>query len=120
MDHKPCEECRRAFAITRRDTPAERERKKNGPPCASCRPEVHPYNAEACRIYMRCAGQLVVGPMGAPLDINVLAVKCIMDLEGTANQGEVMEQVQHLAGIVLHEQARERERRAEEKQRQER
>ncbi|MGD9643918.1 MAG: hypothetical protein AB7V08_14415 [Elusimicrobiales bacterium] len=117
MGHLPCEECRRAYAITKWDTPAEREHKKAGPPCAACRPEVHPYNAEASSLYMRCAGQLIVGPMGAPLDINVLAVKCIMDLEGTANQAEVMQQVQHIAGIVLHEQAKERERRAEDKQR---
>ena len=54
---------------------------------------------------MRCAGQVIVGPMGDRIDINVLAVKTIMDLEGVGNQAEVMEQVQTLAGLVFREQA---------------
>lgn len=43
---------------------------------------------------------------GGAVDINVIAVKTIMDLEGVEDQAECMLKVQTLAGIVLAEQAK--------------
>lgn len=67
----------------------------------------------AFAVYQRCAGQLIFSGMGDPVDINVLAVRCIMELEELPHQAETMEKVQLLARTVLGEQARERERRRE-------
>lgn len=43
------------------------------------------------------------------MDINVVAVKTIMDLEGVEDQAECMRKVQMLSNIVLSEQAKKRE-----------
>lgn len=43
---------------------------------------------------------------GGAVDINVVAVKTIMDLEGIEDQAECMSKVQTLAAIVLSEQAK--------------
>lgn len=111
MGRSSCEDCRRAFEPTRWDTPAEKKKKAGGPPCAACRPETHPDNATACRIYLRCARQLIVGPMGGAIDINLQAVELVMHREGIpeSDRNEVMEQVHTLAGIVIREQAAEAE-----------
>ena len=103
------------FAPSRWDTPADRERKRPGPPCRTCCPELHADNARAYALYARCAGQLIVGPMGEPIDINVLAVACVMDRQGIplAEQDELLEQVQRLSGVVLREKAAEAERKRE-------
>ncbi|EHJ49492.1 hypothetical protein DFW101_3496 [Solidesulfovibrio carbinoliphilus subsp. oakridgensis] len=84
------------------------ERKKNGPPCGKCRPDIAPGNVEAYGIWSRCRGQLILG-FGGAVDINVVAVKTIMDLEEVEDQRECMAKVQTLAAIVLSEQARKRE-----------
>ena len=43
---------------------------------------------------------------GGAVDINVIAVKTIMDLEGVEDQAECMKKVQLLAALVLTEQAK--------------
>ncbi|MGE4536549.1 MAG: hypothetical protein AB7D37_05680 [Desulfovibrio sp.] len=115
VDRKPCEECRRTFKVTRWDTPEEREKKKHGPPCDTCRPKEHPFNADCFRIYKRCTNQLIVAGMGNAIDINLLAVEMVMRLERIPerDQLELMDQVQELARVVLGERAREAERKRE-------
>lgn len=107
MGRKPCGECRATFASSKWDTPADRERKKHGPPCAACLPRLHPDNATAYAIYLQCSGQLILSPMGGALDISIPAVKIVMDLKGIPDQDqdEILEQVQTLAGRVIREQA---------------
>lgn len=119
MGRSSCDDCRTAYAPTRWDTPAEREKKKNGPPCATCRPSVHPDNATAHAMYQRCSGQLIYAPMGGAVDINILAVKCVMDLKRITerDQDEILEQVQALAGVIIYERAKDAERRREDKER---
>lgn len=78
------------------------------PPCATCRPELHPDNAEAHAIYLRTCNQLITS-MGGVLDINVLAVTTIMDLEGIADRRECMAKVQRIARTVISEQRRDHE-----------
>jgi hypothetical protein len=53
--------------------------------------------------------------MGGAIDINILAVACVMDRKGIPleDQDELMEQVQQLAGVVLRERAAEAERKRE-------
>ncbi|MHC1788517.1 MAG: DUF1799 domain-containing protein [Solidesulfovibrio sp.] len=103
-----CEDCRRAYAPTRWDTPADKERKRDGPPCSTCRPEVRPGNAEAYAIWARCSGQLIFAGMGQAVDINILAVMGLMDRIGIPfeEQDELLMKVQMLSGIVLGEQAK--------------
>jgi len=48
---------------------------------------------------------LILG-FGGAVDINVIAVKTIMDLEGVEDQAECMWKVQLLAATVLGEQAK--------------
>lgn len=57
--------------------------------------------------------------MGEKIDVNVLAVKCIMDLMRLRDrdQDECMEKVQYLAGVVFREQAREVKRKRDGKKR---
>ncbi len=76
---------------------------------------MHRDNAIACRVYLRCARQLIVGPMGGAIDINLQAVELVMHREGIpeGDRNEVMEQVHTLAGIVIREQAAEAEARRE-------
>uniref|UniRef100_I2Q2N2 Uncharacterized protein n=1 Tax=Desulfovibrio sp. U5L TaxID=596152 RepID=I2Q2N2_9BACT len=64
-------------------------------------------------VYKRCSKQVIVGQEGEPIDINVLAVKCVMDLMGVRDQDECLEKVQLLAGIIIDEQTGERERKRE-------
>ena len=68
---------------------------------------MHPGNAQAYAIYSRCSGQLIIGGMsGIPLDINVEAVKTIMELEEVQNQRLCMQKVQFLARVILDENAK--------------
>ena len=76
---------------------------------------MHPGNTSAYALYQRCADQLIVGPMGGAVGINILAVKCVMDLMRIPGreQDDLMLQVQELAGLIIGERARERERQEE-------
>lgn len=62
-----------------------------------------PGNRDAYAVWCRCSGQLILGFAGA-VDVNILAVKCLMDLEGLEDQAATLEKVQVLARIVLDEQ----------------
>ena len=64
-------------------------------------------------MYGRCAGQVIVGPMGDRIDINVLAVRCVMELMRVRDEDACLEQVQFLAGVVFNLQAREAQRKRE-------
>jgi len=103
MDNRTdCDTCRAVYAPSRWDTAADRERKKNGPPCATCRPEVLPENSLKVEVYRRCCGQWIMS-MGGAVDINLLAVKCVLDLmrvEESA-QLELLEDVQFMAQTAI-------------------
>lgn len=76
---------------------------------------MHPGNATAYALYQRCADQLIIGPMGGVVGLNTLAVKCTMELMRIPfrEQDALMLQVQELAGLIIGERARERERQEE-------
>lgn len=104
----PCNQCVAAYTPSWWDKPEVAAKKAGGPPCGDCRPPLHPDNAVAHDIYLRTCNQLIVAPMGGALDINILAVKAMMDLDGLDNetQRETMAQVQALARVVIGEQRR--------------
>lgn len=64
-------------------------------------------------MYHRCSGQLIVGPAGDPIDINIVAVERFMGVVGVVDQADCLEKVQFLAGIIFSEQAKERQRKRE-------
>jgi hypothetical protein len=57
-------------------------------------------------IYQRCSGQLIMD-MGGPVDINILAVKLMMEMESVEDQRECLHRVQILASNVIGEQRKE-------------
>ena len=82
--------------VSRWDDPETRAKKRNGPPCETCRPRLDPANLEITRVYEQCAGQWIMGFSGA-VDINIPAVKIVMDLEGVTDQRRVLNGVRTLA-----------------------
>lgn len=102
VDRTDCDTCQAVYAPSRWDTDADRARKKDGPPCGTCRPDVLPTNALAVDVYRRCSGQMVMS-MAGPVDINLLAVKCVMEWMRVppAEQWHLFEQVQLLAQSVI-------------------
>jgi len=89
----PCEECKAVFLPNHWDTAEDKKRKAPGPPCDTCKPEYLEINADAIQIYQICSGQLIMAPMGGPIDINILAVKTAMDLYEIEDQKECLEKV---------------------------
>lgn len=71
-----------------------------------------PGNEEAWMIYSRCSGQ-VIGDMGGPVDINVLAVLAVMELEGIEDKRDCLSRVQTLAWGVIGEQRKKDSRESE-------
>jgi len=61
-----------------------------------------PGNIEAAGIYRLCSGQWrTAGLSGARIDLDVTAVKVMMDLEGVDDQRECLSKVRDIARIVL-------------------
>jgi len=54
-----------------------------------------PENEDVARVYMATRRQVIVGASRV-IDINVVAVKTMMDLYGIENQAECMERVRDL------------------------
>ena len=50
-------------------------------------------NQEASNVYMMTRGQLLMSGMGDVIDINITAVKTVMDLYGIKDQQQVFEKV---------------------------
>jgi hypothetical protein len=50
-------------------------------------------NDDALAMYRFCSGQLIIAPMGGAIDINILAVKAVMDLYGIKEQTDCLERV---------------------------
>lgn len=70
------------------------------PNCAECMPEVMEGNKEVIDVYTRVRGQHIMG-MNGPVDINVVAIKTVMDLIGIENQRYIFEKVYSIYGHIL-------------------
>lgn len=55
-------------------------------------PPILPENRDAIEVYTKVRGQHIMG-FGGPVDINIVAVKTIMDLYNIENQRVVLEKV---------------------------
>lgn len=115
MGRLNCEDCRSAYAPHPFDTPEDKERKKNGPPCAKCQPGVLPGNREAVDVYMRCQDQLIMG-FGGPVGIKVEAVMAVMGLWGVKDQRGCLDKVQIIARTSIGAQQAEAARKREERE----
>ncbi|NDV20824.1 hypothetical protein GO013_15545 [Pseudodesulfovibrio sp. JC047] len=61
-----------------------------------------PGNVEAARIYRECSGQWrTAGMAGTRIDLDITAVKIVMDLEEVQDQRECLSKVRDIARIVL-------------------
>ncbi len=59
------------------------------PDCADCVPELMPENIDSYKVYNRCKGQLILS-FGGEVDLNLQAVKSVMDLYRIENQEKVL------------------------------
>lgn len=66
------------------------------PPCGQCRVEVTEENEGPLAVYMITRRQYVTAEQGRVVDINILAVKAVMDLMGVENQKRCLLLVQRL------------------------
>jgi len=61
-----------------------------------------PGNIEAAHIYCLCSGQWrTVGRFRERIDLDIVAVKTVMDLEGVPDQRECLSKVRDITRIVL-------------------
>lgn len=101
VDRQPCDLCRSAFIPNRWDTPADELRKKYGPPCSTCKPNVHPVNVRALEVFGFCRNQVIVSGLGEVIGMNITAVKTVMDLNGIKNQKDCLEKVMFLSEKII-------------------
>lgn len=81
-NRQDCESCRRAYRPSRWDDPADKERKKNGTPCRTCRPQVLRENGQAIEIYLNCSDQIeYAGFEGVPVAPNIPAIESILRIK---------------------------------------
>ena len=88
----PCEVCQELNA-----------RKGVEPPCWECKPEVLDANYDAVKVYQSVQTQVIMSGMGDVIDLNIVAVKIIMDLYKIRNQVVCLEKVLYLSRKVNEE-----------------
>jgi hypothetical protein len=62
-------------------------------PCATCRVDLMASNEDAAQVYMQTRRQVITAGEGRVIDIDIQAVKTVMDLYEIRNQRECMEKV---------------------------
>ena len=82
-----CEACR---VIYGNKSPVE------DPPCNSCRPVLEEDSRGIVDVYFMTRGQIITAGMGTVVDINIPAVKIVMDLLGVEDQKECLTEVRRL------------------------
>jgi len=117
-NRQDCKSCKQAFAPSRWDTPADTERKKNGPPCDTCKPGILPSNRLAYSIYYRVQDQWETTGFGQKVAIRVEAIKAIMPMLKVeeSDQLECLDEVQIMARKIKELQDMETIRMQEEKE----
>jgi len=63
------------------------------PPCETCRVELDKDNEEVAMVYMMTRNQVITADMGQVIDINIQAVKTVMDLYEVSNQKDCLARV---------------------------
>ncbi len=80
----PCEQCQEIHEL-----------KDEEPPCAVCLPELMPENHEVARVYLLGQNQ-VITTMGQVIDLDISAIKTIMDIYKVEDQRTCLERVMKL------------------------
>ena len=63
----------------------------------TCRVDLRPENEDAGAVFMLSRNQVItIGEHGQPVDINIQAVKVVMDLHGVTDQKLCLHRVRHL------------------------
>jgi hypothetical protein len=65
-------------------------------PCGDCKPDLLPENKEALDVYLVVRGQIITAGMGTVVDIDIPAVKIVMDLLQVKDQRDCLMKVRHL------------------------
>lgn len=75
------------------------------PDCEACLPVVlRPENELAFRVYSNCRSQLILAGMdGTPIDINIHAVKIVMERYGCWGNWQLFDKVLNVARAEIHE-----------------
>lgn len=79
-----CDQCKQIYSG--RKPPQE-------PPCDVCRTDLDPVNEDAGMVFMLTRGQIIPGYEGRPVDINIVAVRAVMDIYGIENQQDCLNKV---------------------------
>ena len=80
----PCEQCQEIHAS-----------RDEEPPCADCLPELMPENHEVARVYLLVQNQ-ILATMGQVIDLNIPAIKTVMDIYEIEDQKTCLERVMKL------------------------
>ena len=70
------------------------EFKKNGPPCAKCKPNAVIGNIDVLNIYPYCNTQLILSADGQPISINLCTVEIAVNRFHCRNKSEVISKIQ--------------------------
>ena len=65
-------------------------------PCEGCRVEIMAENEDAAQIYLTARRQIITAGMGKVIDINIQAVKTVMDLYQVKDQRSCLDKVRYL------------------------
>ena len=71
-------------------------RNNKGELCESCRVELREENEDAAQVYMLTRRQYVTAERGRVVDINIQAVKAVMDMIGVDDQLDCLNRVRKL------------------------
>ncbi len=102
-DRTDCYSCRQVFQLSKWDNEKDKEEKKNGPPCKTCKPEAWPINEQVLALYHSCQSQVIMSGMSGAVAINEIAVLNRIRLEGIKrkDQKDFLNEVVMVANRVI-------------------
>ena len=108
----------RAYRPSRWDLPADKERKKNGTPCETCRPQIERENQEAVEVYCLCQDQLkFAGMEGVAVAPDIPAIESVLRIRRVPLDArlDILERVLKIFRAVIGKRNAIRERRSSNK-----
>jgi|WetSurMetagenome_2_1015567.scaffolds.fasta_scaffold106009_2 hypothetical protein len=95
-DRLPCDRCKFFHAKRGESTP-----------CDTCIPIPIQENADAVNVYMMVRNQVVTAGMGRVVDLNIPAVKYVMELYGVKDQKDCLSRIMKIFHTLLQERVAE-------------
>ena len=110
-DRSDCIDCRKAYRPSRWDSEAEKNKKRNGPPCGTCRPLIMAENIQAFGIYEIASDQYIIGTLSGPVAIMDSSIESDMRIHGVPinDRPECHLKVKTIAKIIFNERAAKKE-----------